>query len=145
MLICCWFIKLIIEMLCCKNVWLRNDFLIHFCKCKWFVTIFHYVFTDSDNEKFAVLPPSTTGSLTSITTTSVASSEPDPGSDKGGDDGGNAKLTGNGIAKEEAWWQTTIQVSIPFLIAGVGTIGAGIILGIVEVCLHINTLIWFDC
>ncbi|XP_037046336.1 solute carrier family 41 member 2 isoform X2 [Bradysia coprophila] len=87
---------------------------------------------NSDNEKFAVLPPSTTGSLTSITTTSVASSEPDPGSDKGGDDGGNDKLTGNGTASEEAWWQTTIQVSIPFLIAGVGTIGAGIILGIVE-------------
>lgn len=105
--------------------------MIAICKIDRFSSNLH--FTDSDNEKFAVLPPSTTGSLTSITTTSVASSEPDPGSDKGGDDGGNDKLTGNGIAKEEAWWQTTIQVSIPFLIAGVGTIGAGIILGIVEV------------
>lgn len=104
--------------------------------CK--IIVLFNLFTDSDNEKFAVLPPSTTGSLTSITTTSVASSEPDPGSDKGGDDGGNAKLTGNGIAKEEAWWQTTIQVAIPFLIAGVGTIGAGIILGIVEVCMKLD-------
>lgn len=88
-----------------------------------------------------MLPPSTTGSLTSITTTSVASSEPDPGSDKGGDDSGNDKLTGNGTASEEAWWQTTIQVSIPFLIAGVGTIGAGIILGIVEVRLPLRMIL----
>lgn len=35
--------------------------------------------------------------------------------------------------KEEKWWQITIQVSIPFLLAGIGTIGAGIILGNVEV------------
>lgn len=35
--------------------------------------------------------------------------------------------------KQEKWWQITIQVSIPFLLAGIGTIGAGIILGNVEV------------
>ena len=35
--------------------------------------------------------------------------------------------------KQEKWWQTTIQVAIPFFIAGIGTIGAGIILGHVEV------------
>jgi len=32
----------------------------------------------------------------------------------------------------ERWYQTLFQVSIPFLLAGVGTIGAGIILGIAE-------------
>lgn len=35
--------------------------------------------------------------------------------------------------KLEKWWQITIQVSIPFFLAGAGTIGAGIILGHVEV------------
>lgn len=35
--------------------------------------------------------------------------------------------------KEEKWHQTTIQVGIPFLIAGCGTIAAGIILGHVKV------------
>lgn len=35
--------------------------------------------------------------------------------------------------KKEKWWHITIQVAIPFMIAGVGTITAGIILGIVEV------------
>lgn len=34
---------------------------------------------------------------------------------------------------EEKWHQTTIQVSIPFMLAGIGTIGAGVILGHVEV------------
>lgn len=33
----------------------------------------------------------------------------------------------------EKWYQTLIQISIPFLIAGIGTIGAGIILGRVDV------------
>lgn len=35
--------------------------------------------------------------------------------------------------QDEKWWHITIQVSIPFFIAGIGTIGAGIILGHVEV------------
>lgn len=35
--------------------------------------------------------------------------------------------------KPEKWWNTAIQVGIPFFIAGVGTIAAGIILGHVEV------------
>lgn len=47
---------------------------------------------------------------------------------------GSNKLTDNGIIDEE-WWRTTIQVSIPFMIAGCGTIGAGILLGVVEVSL----------
>ncbi|KAG5669654.1 hypothetical protein PVAND_017538 [Polypedilum vanderplanki] len=33
---------------------------------------------------------------------------------------------------EEAWWQITVQVGIPFLIAGMGTIVSGVILGRVE-------------
>lgn len=96
----------------------------------------------------AVLPTSTTGSLSSIITTSVASSadhdhalrrggEPDGGGggDGGGiDDDGEEKLTyGDRPLIEEEWWKTTLQVSIPFFIAGVGTIGAGVILGRVEV------------
>lgn len=39
----------------------------------------------------------------------------------------------NAMLKQEKWWQTTLQVSIPFFLAGIGTIGAGIILGRVEV------------
>lgn len=38
-----------------------------------------------------------------------------------------------GSIKHEEWWKTTLQVSIPFLVAGIGTIGAGVILGRVEV------------
>lgn len=33
----------------------------------------------------------------------------------------------------EKWYSITLQVFIPFMIAGVGTIGAGIVLGNVEV------------
>lgn len=47
-----------------------------------------------------------------------------------GDIGENKQLT---AYKEEKWWELTIQVAIPFFIAGIGTIGAGIILGYVEV------------
>jgi hypothetical protein len=91
-----------------------------------------------DDDKLAVLPPSTTGSLSSITTTSLVS-EPGgggaggTGSDNGDDKSEKHQLTG---IKQEKWWQTTIQVAIPFFIAGIGTIGAGIILGHVEVSLR---------
>ena len=34
---------------------------------------------------------------------------------------------------KERWYWLTLQVSVPFLIAGVGTIGAGVLLGEVEV------------
>lgn len=110
------------------------------------------------NDKLSVLPASTTGSLSSIITTSVASSEPDRGDHRdggvggGGDDddnnvvatsgGGVGKCLGGGGGpghgglgrdiKQEKWWETTLQISIPFFIAGIGTIGAGIILGRVE-------------
>lgn len=110
------------------------------------------------NDKLSVLPASTTGSLSSIITTSVASSEPDRGDHRdggvgggGGDDddnnvvatsGGGKGCLGapgggghgglGGEIKQEKWWETTLQISIPFFIAGIGTIGAGIILGRVE-------------
>ncbi|XP_058816250.1 solute carrier family 41 member 1 isoform X2 [Topomyia yanbarensis] len=102
------------------------------------------------NDKLSVLPASTTGSLSSIITTSVASSEPDRGDHRdggvggGGDDDdnnivttttGGGKCMGGGPGgeiKQEQWWETTLQISIPFFIAGIGTIGAGIILGRVE-------------
>lgn len=35
--------------------------------------------------------------------------------------------------KKEKWYSLFIQIFIPFMIAGVGTIGAGIVLGKVEV------------
>lgn len=37
------------------------------------------------------------------------------------------------LIPQEKWWQTTLQISIPFFLAGIGTVGAGIILGNVEV------------
>lgn len=94
-----------------------------------------------DNDKLSVLPTSTTGSLSSIITTSIASSEPErhAGGDGGrgyddDDDGDDKIVLKNGeVVKLEVWWHTTIQISIPFFIAGIGTIGAGVILGRVEV------------
>ncbi|XP_011198545.2 solute carrier family 41 member 1 isoform X1 [Bactrocera dorsalis] len=114
---------------------------------------------DTDNDKLSGLPQSTTGSLSSIITTSIASSEPDPGtggggrgSGGGGGGGGNSSigaLDASSIAgvpgssdeklalnrpgiKQEKWSSILLQVSIPFFLAGVGTIGAGIVLGRVE-------------
>lgn len=86
----------------------------------------------------------------------MASSEPDRGDHRdggvggGGDDDDNNVVAtsggkclggggpggghgGLGEIKQEKWWETTLQISIPFFIAGIGTIGAGIILGRVEV------------
>lgn len=37
------------------------------------------------------------------------------------------------LTKHERWYQTTLQVSIPFFLAGIGTIAAGVILGHVKV------------
>lgn len=90
-----------------------------------------------DDDKLSVLPASTTGSLSSITTTSLVSEKDlaggsDGGASERGDEKSEKQLIG---IQHEKWWQTTIQVSIPFFIAGIGTIGAGIILGRVEVSL----------
>lgn len=91
------------------------------------------------------LPHSTTGSLSSIITTSIASSEPDTGfvgsgDEKicgsiggGGSDGGDDKnVSAESRLKQEKWTTILLEVSIPFFLAGIGTIGAGIILGRVE-------------
>lgn len=121
--------------------------------------------------KIATLPASTTGSLSSIITTSIASSEPDRVDHRSGGDGGTGcsgslvdevsdgrpldqkcAISCGGIAgapgasadnggddghgadiRQEKWWYMTLQIAIPFFVAGVGTIGAGIILGHVEV------------
>lgn len=122
---------------------------------------------DNAIDRLSTLPPSSTGSLSSITTTSVASSEPgdstlgdenhrhkhhaDATGRRGGGGGGSncsdggpggddydeilaEKLAKNALPlKQEKWYETTLQVSIPFFLAGIGTIGAGIILGRVEV------------
>ncbi|XP_065362834.1 solute carrier family 41 member 1 isoform X1 [Calliphora vicina] len=97
---------------------------------------------DTDNDKLSGLPHSTTGSLSSIITTSIASSEPDPGAGGGGGNGGGGHDPSNSVdekmalnrpgIKQEKWSSILIQVSIPFFLAGIGTIGAGIILGRVE-------------
>lgn len=118
-------------------------------------------------------PHSTLGSLSSIITTSIASSEPDPGAAGGGGSGGGSGGgggPGNGAGgigpgslpadagsiagvngsseeklalnrpgiKQEKWSTILLQVSIPFFLAGIGTIGAGIVLGRVEVMYHYN-------
>jgi hypothetical protein len=97
----------------------------------FFLLLFRFA---GDDDKLSVFPPSTTGSLSSITTTSLVS-EPGSGGDGAGSDRGDGKDEKHPFSgiKQEKWWQTTIQVSIPFFIAGIGTIGAGIILGYVEV------------
>lgn len=112
-------------------------------------------------------PHSTLGSLSSIITTSIASSEPDPGAAGGGSGGGGGGGGGGGAPgsvaadagsiagvngsseeklalnrpgiKQEKWTTILLQVSIPFFLAGIGTIGAGIVLGRVEVMYPLYT------
>lgn len=122
-------------------------------RCLWLIPP-TFFFADNAIDRLSTLPPSTTGSLSSITTTSVASSEPDHLHQQhvgANGRGGGSPIGGGGgevdddilaeklahknamLLKQEKWWQTTIQVSIPFFLAGIGTIGAGVILGRVEV------------
>ncbi|XP_053678610.1 solute carrier family 41 member 1 [Anopheles nili] len=125
--------------------------------------------------KNAILPASTEGSLSSIITTSIASSDPDRGDHRngggaggtgctgslagdtgdggpldekavvlgrgGGPDGpgsgdhhgdGRTETVGEGGVQQEKWWHMMLQITLPFFLAGFGTIGAGIILGRVE-------------
>lgn len=42
--------------------------------------------------------------------------------------------------KDEKWWQTTVQVAPAFIIAGFGTMTAGVILGHVKVTRIISTI-----
>lgn len=43
------------------------------------------------------------------------------------------------LIKEERWYQTTLQVSIPFFLAGIGTIAAGVLLGHVKVKINFTS------
>uniref|UniRef100_T1H3S4 SLC41A/MgtE integral membrane domain-containing protein n=1 Tax=Megaselia scalaris TaxID=36166 RepID=T1H3S4_MEGSC len=112
-----------------------------------FIVQLLYTNIDNDNEKLSGLPHSTTGSLSSIITTSIASSEPDTGFVGSGDEkfcgsdgpgsggpGGDDKniSAAESRLKQEKWTTILLEVSIPFFLAGIGTIGAGIILGRVE-------------
>lgn len=42
-----------------------------------------------------------------------------------------------GEEKEESFWLITFQVFFPFLIAGLGMVGAGLVLDIVQVCITV--------
>lgn len=72
------------------------------------------------------------GSLSSgcsiATLSSATNSDPDPECPNGSgrDERGRSVL-------DERWQHTALQVSVPFLIAGIGTIGAGLVLATVEV------------
>jgi len=67
------------------------------------------------------------GSLSSgssiVTISSVAISDPDPDYRTGPNEHGDKRNIRN-----EKWYHTIVQVSVPFLIAGMGTIGAGRVL-----------------
>ncbi|XP_003425685.1 solute carrier family 41 member 1 [Nasonia vitripennis] len=84
------------------------------------------------------------GSLSSgssiVTICSVTNSEPDPdyptGGGMGGGDGGEdppiKKKKRRPLITEETWYNTGLQISVPFFIAGMGTIGAGLVLAMVK-------------
>ncbi|KAK2587188.1 hypothetical protein KPH14_002933 [Odynerus spinipes] len=83
------------------------------------------------NKKDMPVPNHGGGSLSSgssiVTISSVANSDPDPDfrNDPTGSGGGRHLRT-------ERWYHTTLQISVPFFIAGVGTIGAGLVLDRVQ-------------
>lgn len=78
--------------------------------------MFSLIVYSGDGDKKTNPPTSTTNSTAELT----------PASE---DDSEDVDVT---LAKTEKWWQTVLQVSIPFFIAGVGTIAAGVILGNVK-------------
>ncbi|XP_076176836.1 solute carrier family 41 member 1 isoform X2 [Ptiloglossa arizonensis] len=61
-----------------------------------------------------------------LTIASVANSDPDP------DFRHNPDGFGNNGHDGERWYHTTVQVAVPFFIAGIGTIGAGLVLAMVK-------------
>lgn len=67
-----------------------------------------------------------------VTISSVANSDPDP------EFHNNTDGFGNSAYRRERWYQTTLQVAVPFFIAGIGTIGAGLVLENVKVCITLN-------
>ncbi|XP_046746024.1 solute carrier family 41 member 1-like [Diprion similis] len=85
------------------------------------------------SEKNGLAPASPGGgSLSSsssiVTITSITNSDPDPDFPGGSPGSGDKRK----IVKAEKWYTTTLQISVPFFIAGIGTIGAGIVLSNVQ-------------
>lgn len=90
--------------------------------------------TNGSDEKKGKKPASSPGggSLSSgcstVTISSVTNSDPDPDFPNGS--GGLPEKKPSSL--NEKWYQTTLQVSVPFFIAGIGTIGAGLVLAEVQ-------------
>lgn len=86
---------------------------------------------DDKKEKSASSPGG--GSLSSgssiVTISSITNSDPDPFFPNGLDGHPEKKHS----SLNEKWHHTTLQVSVPFFIAGIGTIGAGLVLAEVQV------------
>nr|XP_033338231.1 solute carrier family 41 member 1-like isoform X1 [Megalopta genalis] len=61
-----------------------------------------------------------------VTISSVENSDTNP------DFPNNSDGFGNNTHRNERWYQTTLQVAVPFFIAGIGTIGAGLVLAEVK-------------
>lgn len=79
-------------------------------------------------DKNGFTPPSPGGgSLSSgssiVTIASITNSDPDPDFPNG-----LPRIDEKKCVKVEKWYMTTLQISVPFFIAGIGTIGAGLIL-----------------
>lgn len=81
------------------------------------------------------------GSLSSgssiVTICSVTNSEPDPEPDYPSGDGGEdprkqKKKKKSRLVIDETWYHTGLQIAVPFFIAGIGTIGAGLVLAMVK-------------
>ncbi|XP_012265718.2 solute carrier family 41 member 1-like [Athalia rosae] len=89
---------------------------------------------DLYNSQNNLSPPSPGGgslsSGTSIVTISSITLTTDPDPDYPG--GSPASENDAKLAKDEKWYTTTLQISVPFFIAGIGTIGAGLILATVQ-------------
>uniref|UniRef100_A0A336K5J5 CSON009356 protein n=1 Tax=Culicoides sonorensis TaxID=179676 RepID=A0A336K5J5_CULSO len=87
-------------------------------------------FDDIEDNNNNNLPPiqSSSSIVSIVSTASVAGSEPSDGNSEGQ----IIPEKKEKIIPHEPWWHTTLQISIPFFLAGIGTVGAGIILGFVE-------------
>ncbi|XP_011501957.1 PREDICTED: solute carrier family 41 member 1-like [Ceratosolen solmsi marchali] len=79
------------------------------------------------------------GSLSSgssiVTICSVTNSEPDPEPDYPTGDGADdppKKKKKSRLIIDETWYHTGLQIAVPFFIAGIGTIGAGLVLATVK-------------
>ncbi|CAK1595506.1 unnamed protein product [Parnassius mnemosyne] len=95
------------------------------------------VFTISDE----IGCPDTAFNMASINSNGDLKSLGDPPDKKAAEaDAEKQPLSGK---KEERWWNTLMQVAVPFFIAGCGTIGAGLVLGSVrnwEVFMNVSAI-----